>query len=239
MEAFKEEVMLLRSKLPENTKLLIAAHNGYVSDFAVLTCQFQRHAQSFADFLTSIDVEGFVDTLVIARELNLPTKLGDLYKRLTGLELSNAHDAGADADAALTLFKSAPFRSMYSDSSKSIGRKTVPLIQYIESQKAHRDQEKAPVVVPTSTFERKEDHQDQNAAETEDGLTLLASDNEEPEVAAEDSEDELGSGSDDDYKAPLGQSSAAAENENLTDVTGILENKETFNQGWKRVPFGQ
>ena len=77
-----------------------------------------------------MDVQGFVDTLVIARELNLPTKLGDLYKRLTGLELSNAHDAGADADAALTLFKSAPFRSMYSDSSKSIGRKTVPLIQY-------------------------------------------------------------------------------------------------------------
>ena len=233
MSAFRSEVLTLKSGLPPNTKLLIAAHNGYVSDFSVLHCQFQRHGQSFAEFLTSMDVEGFVDTLVIARELNLPTKLSDLYKRLTGIELSNAHDAGADADAALTLFESAPFRSMYSDSSKSIGRKTVPLIQYIESQKAHRDQEKAPIVVPTSTFESKEDHLDQNAAETEDGLTLLASDNEEPEAAAEDSEDEPGSGSDDDYKVPLGQSSAAAENENFTDVTGILENKETFNQGWK------
>ena len=100
MSAFRSEVLTLKSGLPPNTKLLIAAHNGYVSDFSVLHCQFQRHGQSFADFLISMDVEGFVDTLVIARELNLPTKLSDLYKRLTGIELSNAHDAGADADAA-------------------------------------------------------------------------------------------------------------------------------------------
>jgi len=142
MNAFRSEVLTLKSGLPPNTKLLIAAHNGYVSDFSVLHCQFQRHGQSFAEFLTSMDVEGFLDTLVIARELNLPTKLSDLYKRLTGVELSNAHDAGADADAVLTLFKSAPFRSMYSDSSKSIGRKTVQLIQYIESQNAHLRQQK-------------------------------------------------------------------------------------------------
>jgi hypothetical protein len=101
----------------------------------------------------------------------------------------------------------------------SIGRKTVPLHidpvhMYSASQKAHRDQNKAPVVVPTSTFERKADHQYQNAVEIEDGLTFLASDNEEQEAAAEDLEDKPGRVSTMTTKHPCSwatESSVAAE----------------------------
>ncbi len=51
-----------------------------MSDFSVLHCQFQRHGQSFADFLTGMEIEGCIDTLVLARSLELPAKLGDVYK---------------------------------------------------------------------------------------------------------------------------------------------------------------
>jgi hypothetical protein len=127
-----------------------------------------------------MEIEGCIDTLVLARSLELPAKLGDVYKKLTGLELINAHDAGADVEAALSLFRTKEFPRAYSNNTVVIGRKTVriPLMEYIESQKVYCYREKAPPVVPTSARYDSQD-QDQGAAELEEGLGVLASDDEE------------------------------------------------------------
>jgi hypothetical protein len=65
----------------------------------------------------------------------------------------------------------------------------------------------------------------------EEGLGVLASDDEEQ---VNDSDDELGrSGSDDEAETPTPSGVGTDANKNFTDVSDSLEQKESMNRGWK------
>jgi len=99
------------NQLKSNSKLdkvWIVGHNVISSDMLVLYSQCKRESVDYGKYLQSLGVEGIIDTLKIARTLNSSSEgvgLAHLYKKYTGRELDDAHDALADAKATATLLK--------------------------------------------------------------------------------------------------------------------------------------
>ena len=101
----KVEIIKLKTS-KQIDKIWIAGHNVIASDMLVLYAQCKREKIVFGDYLRSLGVEGIIDTLKIARLLPGSSEgvgLGYLYKKYTGSEFADAHDALADAKATAKL----------------------------------------------------------------------------------------------------------------------------------------
>lgn len=76
----------------------LGGYNSDTFDVPLLIAEFHRCGISFPENGVS-----FIDVLKIERIVN-SHKLTETYKRYTGLDLENAHDAGADVDATSVVF---------------------------------------------------------------------------------------------------------------------------------------
>ena len=94
--------------------VVLVAHNGFSFD-----CKFLHHTLKRLRLSLPDKVAHFVDTLQLARDTDFTPppppnhKLGTLYRRATGMDITNAHDALADARAVATALFQLPelFRS--------------------------------------------------------------------------------------------------------------------------------
>lgn len=77
----------------------LGGYNSDKFDIPLLNAEFERAGQG------SIDWEfNSVDVFSLYRKL-FPNSLGDVYKRLVGKDLENAHDAKADIDATMEILE--------------------------------------------------------------------------------------------------------------------------------------
>jgi len=88
--------------------VVLVAHNGFSFD-----CKFLHHTLKRVHLALPTNVSHFVDTLQLAREADFrPSppnkKLGTLNHRVTGRDITNAHDALADARAVATVLFQLP-----------------------------------------------------------------------------------------------------------------------------------